>query len=429
MYYVILTELGISVFDEDKCVKSIKFSEPAQEYTSIKQGNGKFDELKDYLRDKEDSSILVNDHSLSDQLRKKSLEVQMMDEKRIEVIQDSKLKVLVDSGFVNDEKEARDQLRKFAMQLSSVKVTESSESPDLHIIQSIGMLDELDKTINLLSSRLREWYGLHFPELENLIDSIQAYAKLVTVGRREDLTKEDYTEAGIAENRIEMLTEVQERSRGGKISDENLYIIQDIANKILESTELRKKLESHVDNQMRQVAPNLSEILGTSVGARILSRAGSLKKLAAMPSSTIQVLGAEKALFRSLKTGSEPPKHGLLFQHTLVHSAPRWQRGKIARAVAAKAAIAARIDAHGGSLDQNLYQKLNVRVDEIGEKYKEAPAKKEKTTPRHRTDTPFRKRGGGKKAQDLNKQPSSKKEKKQLKKKKKWKGKFGKRKR
>ena len=95
-----------------------------------------------------------------------------------------------------------------------------------------------------------------------------------------------------------------------------------------------------------------------------------------MPASTIQVLGAEKALFRSLKTGSQPPKHGILFQHALVHAAPRWQRGKIARAIAAKAAIAARVDVHGAGLNKTLLEKLNVRVKEIGEKYKSAPEKK-----------------------------------------------------
>ncbi len=95
-----------------------------------------------------------------------------------------------------------------------------------------------------------------------------------------------------------------------------------------------------------------------------------------MPASTIQVLGAEKALFRSLKTGAQPPKHGLLFQHTLVHAAPRWQRGKIARAIAAKAAIAARVDVFGAGKNQMLFEKLNVRIKEIGEKYKE-PSDKE----------------------------------------------------
>ncbi len=106
-----------------------------------------------------------------------------------------------------------------------------------------------------------------------------------------------------------------------------------------------------------------------------------------MPASTIQVLGAEKALFRSLKTGSRPPKHGLLFQHAMVHAAPRWQRGKIARAIAGKAAIAARVDVYGGGLNKTLLEKLNVRVEEIGKKYKnpvEKDSKKDKIPDKNR---------------------------------------------
>ena len=139
---------------------------------------------------------------------------------------------------------------------------------------------------------------------------------------------------------------------------------------------------------MVSIAPNLSAILGTAVGARILGRAGSLKRLAGLPASTIQVLGAEKALFRSLKTGSQPPKHGLLFQHAMVHAAPRWQRGKIARAIAAKAVIAARIDVYGDGLNETLLEKLNVRVGEISKKY-ENPTEKDMRKPQS-----FRRDGG-----------------------------------
>ena len=133
---------------------------------------------------------------------------------------------------------------------------------------------------------------------------------------------------------------------------------------------------------MKEEAPNISAILGTAVGARVLAHAGSLKRLATMPASTIQILGAEKALFRSLKTGANPPKHGILFQHATVHAAPRWQRGKIARAVAAKAAIAARVDVFGGGLNDTLLEKLNVRVKEIGVKYKQPVIKESKPKPK-----------------------------------------------
>ena len=177
-----------------------------------------------------------------------------------------------------------------------------------------------------------------------------------------------------------MLFLISTKSRGGDISDVNLSIVQSIAKQILDFHDLRKKLEEHVESEMTSIAPNLSAILGTAVGARILGRAGSLKRVAMLPASTIQVLGAEKALFRSLKTGSQPPKHGLLFQHAMVHSAPRWQRGKIARAVAAKAVIAARVDVFGEGLNETLLEKLNIRVDEIGKKY-ENPTEKDLRKP------------------------------------------------
>ncbi len=374
MHFVILTELGIAVFDESTRVKSIPFSDAAREYVEIKKGESDLTQLADFLS-KLSPGIFVNDSSLLKFLKKNSIDVELMDESKIENIQSSKLHVLVDSGFAKDEAEGRTKLRDFALQLSSSRVTETSESPDLHIIQGINTLDEIDKIINALSSRLREWYGLHFPELDNLIDSIIGYSKIVLAGKRDDITENVYTDAGFPETKVEMLSLLQKKSKGGQISDENLAIVQVVAKQILELFELRNTLEKHVETQMETIAPNLAGILGTAVGARILARAGSLKRLSSMPASTIQVLGAEKALFRSLKTGAQPPKHGLLFQHTLVHAAPRWQRGKIARAIAAKAAIASRVDVFGAGKNQMLFEKLNVRIKEISEKYKEPSEK------------------------------------------------------
>ena len=385
MHSVILTELGIAVFDNNKCVKSIAFRNPAREYVELKKEKADVEELAQFLSSSGVASVSVNDSGLLKLLKKKSIDAEIMEENKIETIQSSKIRVLVDSGFASDEHDARGKLREFAMQLSSSKVTEVSESPDLHIIQAINALDETDKIINLLSSRLREWYGLHFPELDNLIDTISGYSKIVLAGRRESLNQKVYSDAGFPEEKVEMLSLLQEKSRGGQISNENLAIVQNLAKQILELFNLRTTLEAHIESQMKAIAPNLSGILGTSVGARILGRAGSLKRLATMPASTIQVLGAEKALFRSLKTGAQPPKHGLLFQHTLVHAAPRWQRGKIARAIAAKAALAARVDVFGGGRNDTLFEKLNVRINEIGEKYKEPPERPATPAPQRRS--------------------------------------------
>ncbi len=374
MLSVILTELGIGVFNENTCVKTITFSEPASDYIFIKKGKSRISELSKFLSN-EQNDVTVNDSALYDLLKKKDIEAQMMSEHDIENIQLTKPKILVDANLATDENDAMQKLRDFAIQLSSTKITEVSESPDLHVIQSINTLDDTDKIINAISSRLREWYGLHFPELDNIIDSINGYAQIVLAGKRKNMTDDVFVNAGFPDSKVQMLSLVREKSRGGDITDENLLMVQSLAKNILELFDMRKNLEEQIDTQMKEIAPNITAVLGTTVGARILAKAGSLVRLSSMPASTIQVLGAEKALFRALKTGSNPPKHGLLFQHAVVHAAPRWQRGKIARAIAAKAAIAARVDVHGGGLNNTLLEKLNIRVKEIEEKY-EKPVKK-----------------------------------------------------
>ena len=375
MYSVILTELGISVFNDEKLERAFSFSNPVKEYLSVKNKEAKLNELINYLSSIQ-RVVTVSDESLLVILKKYSIDAQIMEASELETIQTTKPQIIVDSGFASNLQDTLGKLREFALGLSSSIVTEVSESPDLHIIQAINSLDEIDKIANALSSRLREWYGLHFPELDNIIDSINGYAQIVIAGKRESLTKQVFEDAGFPESKVEMLSLISSKSRGGDISDVNLAIVQSIAKQILDFHDLRKKLEDHVESEMQEIAPNISAILGTAVGARLLGRAGSLKKMASMPASTIQVLGAEKALFRSLKTGSQPPKHGLLFQHAMVHTAPRWQRGKIARAVAAKAVIAARVDVYGEGLNETLLEKLNIRVGEIGKKY-ENPTEKD----------------------------------------------------
>ena len=392
MYSVILTELGISIFNDGQVDKAFPFSNSVKEYLAIKNKESKPNELINYLA-KIQRGVSVSDESLLAILKKFSIDCHLMEEDELEKIQANKPQIIVDSGFASNLQDTLGKLREFALGFSSTKVTEVSESPDLHIIQAINSLDEIDKIANGLSSRLREWYGLHFPELDNMIDSINGYAQIVMAGKRESLSKQVFEEAGFPESKVDMLSLILSKSRGGDISDVNLTIVQSIAKQILDFHELRKKLEEHIESEMQEIAPNLSAILGTAVGARILGRAGSLKRMASLPASTIQVLGAEKALFRSLKTGSQPPKHGLLFQHAMVHAAPRWQRGKIARAVAAKAVIAARVDVYGEGLNQTLLEKLNVRVDEIGKKY-ENPTEKDIRTPQQFNPQGGRREGG-----------------------------------
>jgi len=188
---------------------------------------------------------------------------------------------------------------------------------------------------------------------------------------------------GIESKKAHMIILAVQRSKGGDILDENLSIIKKLASEVIMQTELRKVLAQQIEEMMEKIAPNIKELLTATVGARLMAKAGSLQKLSVMPASTIQIIGAEKALFRSLKTGAPPPKHGILFQHPILHSAPKWQRGKMARAIASKIAIAARIDLfRNGEKDLYLSEQLNKRIAEIQEKYKE---------PRPDAQKPYRK--------------------------------------
>ena len=195
-----MTELGIAVFEEKKLQKSFAFSNPVKEYLAIKSKESKLNELTNYLVSIQ-RGVQVSDESLLSILKKNNIDSQLMNSEQLEVIQSSKPQVIVDSGFASNPQDALGKLREFALGLSSSKVTEVSQSPDLHIIQAINSLDEIDKIANGLSSRLREWYGLHFPELDNIIDSINGYSQIVLGGKREALTKKVFEDAGFPESK------------------------------------------------------------------------------------------------------------------------------------------------------------------------------------------------------------------------------------
>src|SRR5205807_9924083 len=175
---------------------------------------------------------------------------------------------------------------------------------------------------------------------------------------------------GIPQERARIISEAAQKSSGADLPQPDLLWLQEVCATVLQMYKLRETAEKYTDKIMLEVAPNMTGVLGAVLSAKILSMAGGLENVGKMPASTIQVLGAEKALFRALKTGTRPPKHGLIFQHPLIHSAPRWQRGKIARAIASKVAIAARIDVYRHSeKDSSILERLERRIKEIQEKY------------------------------------------------------------
>ena len=370
---MILSELGPFVFEnENELIYSKKFKNIIS--SNILISNGDYSEILD-ISDKlrRYDSVFSNDTGLISYLRNNGINVYVMPSEKIREISKHKLNYLIHAGFAENEYDAHMQLRQFALDFSSNKVRRISEKLDLHISQSINALDELDKIINVIGARLREWYGLHFPELDYLIQNIFTYAEIVKLaGNRNNIDLNMLENLRIESKRADMILVAVQRSKGGDILEENLSIIKKLANEVIMQTELRKILAQQIEEMMEKIAPNIKELLTATVGARLMAKAGSLQKLSVMPASTIQIIGAEKALFRSLKTGAPPPKHGILFQHPILHSAPKWQRGKMARAIASKVAIAARIDLfRNGEKDLHISEQLNKRIAEIQEKYKE----------------------------------------------------------
>jgi nucleolar protein 56 len=280
-------------------------------------------------------------------------------------------------GFVKDYEDFRNWMHNVSMELAKLKVKGAIEKRDLLAVHAIQTLDDIDKTINLFMSRLREWYGVHFPELDRLIDKHETYARIVVnLGVREEFTAERLIKEGLPRQKAEQIANVAKTSMGADLSEADLVLIQALGRKVLDLYELRGYLEKYIDDVMEDVAPNIKALTGALLGARLIALAGGLVDLAKMPASTLQVLGAEKALFRSLKTGTKPPKHGIIFQHPYLHEAKKWQRGKIARALAGKLAIAARTDAFGGRfIGDELKADIERRVEEIRQKYAEPPPK------------------------------------------------------
>lgn len=281
----------------------------------------------------------------------------------------------VETEFVKDAAELGLWTHNITMELAKLRVRGAIEKRDLVVGQAVQTLDDLDRTINSLMSRIREWYGVHFPELDRLIEKHETYVRLiVNLGERGSFTAEGLREEGIPDAKAEGIAKTAEKSMGADISETDLKQIQALCKAIITLYDSRQSLENYLDNAMEEVAPNTKTIVGSLLGARLIAISGGISNLARKPASTIQVLGAEKALFRSLKTGTRPPKHGMIFQHTLLHDAKRWQRGKIARAIAGKLAIAARTDAYGHrNIGSRLKAGLDKRIDEIHEKYAEPP--------------------------------------------------------
>lgn len=216
------------------------------------------------------------------------------------------------------------------------------------IIQSIALLDQLDKDLNTFAMRVREWYSWHFPELKLVVKDNYIFARCAAyIQDKVSLTEEklEGLTAIVGDEEVaKAVLKAAKASMGFDISEQDLFNVVMFTQRMISLAEYRKQLYAYLEEKMATVAPNLSTLIGDTVAARLIQKAGSLTNLAKCPASTVQILGAEKALFRALKTKGNTPKYGLIYHSTFIGRAAAKNKGRISRYLANKCSIAARID-------------------------------------------------------------------------------------
>ncbi|KAL8271886.1 hypothetical protein Esti_004171 [Eimeria stiedai] len=229
--------------------------------------------------------------------------------------------------------------------LNRLKLRFSPEKLDTMIIQAVALLDDLDRELNNFAMRLKEWYGWHFPELAKIVTDNLTFAKAVKViGFRQNAKNADL-ESLIPDEICAEVRMSAETSMGTEMTEEDLLHINSLACRVEELVEYRANLAEYLKVRMKAVAPNLTHMVGEVIGARLMAHSGSLLSLSKQPASTIQILGAEKALFRALKTKSNTPKYGIIYHAALVGQATPKLKGEISRVLAAKLSLCVRVDA------------------------------------------------------------------------------------
>ncbi|MEB3860539.1 MAG: C/D box methylation guide ribonucleoprotein complex aNOP56 subunit, partial [Desulfurococcales archaeon] len=217
--------------------------------------------------------------------------------------------------FSRSREEFYDWLFSAEVEYARRKLRAAAQKRDLLAAQAIRAIDDIDRTVNLFVARLREWYSVHFPELNDLVREHEDYVKIVSeLGHRDNITVEKLEKLGFSRQKAEKIVDASSKSIGADLSEFDVEAIQTLAGITSDLYQLRRRLTDYIDQVMKEVAPNITTLVGSLLGARLISLAGGLEKLARLPASTIQVLGAEKALFRALRTGGKPPKHGVIFQ-------------------------------------------------------------------------------------------------------------------
>ncbi|KAI3383389.1 hypothetical protein SNEBB_002099 [Seison nebaliae] len=320
--------------------------------------------LKKNIPDKLTETLLVSDSKLGSAIKDK-FQMNCLSNSNVQNLM-RLIRMQMQSLLKLSEEELNSMRIGLAHSLSRYKLKFSPDKVDTMIVQAISLLDDLDKELNNYIMRCKEWYGWHFPEIDKIIEDNEAYCKFVDrLGDRSHIGQFDFSDILPTDIETEV-RRVAEISMGTEISEEDVENIRALCQQILDMNKYRSELYRYLKNRMVAIAPNLTVLVGELIGARLISHAGSLLNLAKHPSSTVQILGAEKALFRALKAKKDTPKYGLLYHASLVSQTQGSLKAKIARSIAAKSSLAIRIDAMKDfeNEDEELIQKENETTDE-----------------------------------------------------------------
>jgi nucleolar protein 56 len=308
-------------------------------------------------------SVTTTNPELAETLRSEySFEIDLIDSGPSDQFREELPSIAQQNKIVKDEEGYFELGRQVSTLLTRGAVQDALGGKEAQITQTVQLLGELDTSLNGLSSRVREWYGLHYPELSRIVRDHQKYLSFITeIGDRAQVTQEKLETLGLQYREVVGILKGAEGSMGAPFKGSELVEIKRLAQQIIPLYDYRAKLTEYISSLAVEIAPNVSALAGPTLAAKLIERAGGLRRMAMMPSSTLQILGAEKALYRAIKTKAKPPKHGLIFQHPYVNAAPRGLRGLRARHLAAKLSIAARADAFSGNA---IAEQLKKQLDE-----------------------------------------------------------------
>jgi nucleolar protein 56 len=278
-------------------------------------------------------------------------------------------KIAEDIGFCKAN-EIQKWLMDVNKEVSKASVRKVFKGEDKLIIQAIRYHEVLDASSNRYSELLRDWYSVNFPELSTMLPDNREFAKCVAdVGRKEDIDEKKLTKSFGEGRKVRGILKVIPDSVGGDVNVIDMKEVRDMAEGVLDIYERRARNEDYINKIMMENVPNIARVATPLLGAKLIELAGSMERLAILPGSTIQVLGAQRAMFRFMKTKKSPPKYGILYAHPLVSSAPRKDKGRIARSLGAKISIAAKLDFNGGEFAGDLiYAELETRAKTLKEK-------------------------------------------------------------